>query len=111
MWIFVQIKKKKENNIPTIEDLDNRDEKELLDIIQNTLNDINKVNEKNQMANLYFETMNKAIDLKLLENDAKMMREAYNKNGELKKTRTGSLASMVISKENRDSEESAKFQI
>ena len=104
-------KKKKENNIPTIEDLDNRDEKELLDIIQNTLNDINKVNEKNQMANLYFETMNKAIDLKLLENDAKMMREAYNKNGELKKTRTGSLASMVISKENRDSEESAKFQI
>jgi hypothetical protein len=104
-------KKKKENNIPAIEDLDNRDEKELLDIIQNTLNDINKVNEKNQMANLYFETMNKAIDLKLLENDAKMMREAYNKNGELKKTRTGSLASMVISKENRDSEESAKFQI
>ena len=64
-----------------IKDLENKDEKELLNIIQNTLNDINKISEKNKMSNLYFETMNKAIDLKLLENDAKMIKDAYDKNG------------------------------
>ena len=90
-----------EKNFENIKDLDKKSEGELLDIIKNTLNNINKINEKSQIAGLYFETMNKLLDFKMIENEEKMMREAYNQRGELKKTRsTTSKAKNVIQKLN-----------
>ena len=94
-----------ENNVEEIKDLDKKSQGELLDIIKNTLNKINKINEKGQVAGLYFETMNRAIDLKMLENEEKMMREAYNKRGELKRTRSkSSKAKIVIEQTNKEFE-------
>ncbi len=46
--------------------------------------------------------MNKMIDFKMIENEEKMMREAYNKKGELKKTRIESNAKKVIEDSEKD---------
>ena len=93
----------KEKKIENYKDLDKKSEGELLDIIKNTLNKINQINEKGQVAGFYFETMNKAIDLKMIENDEKMFREAYNKKGELKNTRTNpSKAKIAIEEAHKD---------
>ena len=67
-----------EKNFEKIKDLDKKSEGELLDIIQKTLNNINKINDNSTIARLYFETMNKMIDFKMIENEEKMMRDAYN---------------------------------
>ena len=99
--------KAQEKNFENIKNLSQKSEGELLDIIKNTLNNINKINEKSQVAGLYFETMNKMIDFKMLENEEKNMREAYNKKGELKKSRSNSSkARIVIEEANKDIEES-----
>ena len=93
----------KEKKIENMKDLDKKSEGELLDIIKNTLNKINQINEKGQVAGFYFETMNKAIDFKMIENEEKMMREAYNKKGELKNTRTNpSKAKIAIEEAHKD---------
>ena len=93
----------KEKKIENYKDLDKKSEGELLDIIKNTLNKINQINEKGQVAGFYFETMNKAIDFKMIENEEKMMREAYNKKGELKNTRTNpSKAKIAIEEAHKD---------
>ena len=93
----------KEKKIENYKDLDKKSEGELLDIIKNTLNKIHQINEKGQVAGFYFETMNKAIDFKMIENEEKMMREAYNKKGELKNTRTNpSKAKIAIEEAHKD---------
>ena len=92
-----------DKKIENIKDLDKKSEGELLNIIKNTLNKINTINEKSNIAGLYFQTMNKMIDFKMVENEQKMMREAYNKKGELKRTRSNaSKAKKVI--ENAESD-------
>ena len=86
-----------DKNFERIKDLDKKNKGELLDVIKNTLNNINKINEKSKVAGLYFETMNKLIDFKMLEKEEEMMREAYNQKGVLKRTRSkSSKASIVI---------------
>ena len=100
----------KENKIENIYELDKKSEGELLDIIKKTLNKINKINEKGQVPGFYFETMNKAIDLKMIANEEKILREAYNKKGELKRTRTNSSkAKISIEEAHKDLEESDSF--
>ena len=91
-----------EKNFEKIRDLDKKSEGELLDIIQKTLNNINKINDNSTIARLYFETMNKMIDFKMIENEEKMMRDAYNQRGELKKTRIESNAKKVIEDSEKD---------
>ena len=106
MEIFLE-NKVKENKIENLNELDKKSEGELLNVIKSTLNKINKINEKGQVAGFYFETMNKAIDLKMIENDEKMFREAYNKKGELKRTRTNtSKAKIAIEEAHKDIGES-----
>ena len=92
----------KEKKIENYKDLDKKSEGELLDIIQKTLNNINKINDNSTIARLYFETMNKMIDFKMIENEEKMMRDAYNQRGELKKTRIESNAKKVIEDSEKD---------
>ena len=98
------IEKNVENKmIENMNDLDKKSEGELLDIIKNTLNNINKINEKSNIAGMYFQTMNKMIDFKMVENEQKMMREAYNKKGELKSTRSNaSKAKKIIENTEND---------
>ena len=79
-----------EKNVEDFKDLDKKSKGELLNMVKDTLEKINKINEKGQVAGFYFETMNKAIDFKMIENDEKMIRDAYNKKGQLKRTRTNS---------------------
>ena len=79
-----------ERNIEDIKDLDKKSQGELLNMVKDTLDKINKINDKGNVARFYFETMDKAIDFKMIENEEKMMREAYNKKGQLKRTRTNS---------------------
>ena len=99
-----KIKKKKIENLNKKK---KKSEGELLNVIKSTLNKINKINEKGQVAGFYFETMNKAIDFKMIENDEKMFREAYNKKGELKRTRTNtSKAKIAIEEAHKDIGES-----
>ena len=96
-----------DKNFERIKDLDKKDKGELLDVIKNTLNNINKINEKSKVAGLYFETMNKLIDFKMLEKEEEMMREAYNQKGILKRTRSkSSKASIVIQNAEDDIKES-----
>ena len=93
------IEKNIENKkIENLNELDKKSEGELLDVIKNTLNKINKINEKSNIAGLYFQTMNKMIDFKMVENEQKMMRDAYNKKGELKSTRSNASKAKEIIK-------------
>ena len=96
-----------DKKIENMKDLDKKSEGELLNVITNTLNKINKINEKSNIAGLYFQTMNKMIDFKMVENEQKIMREAYNKKGELKSTRNNaSKAKKVIEKAESDLKDS-----
>ena len=79
-----------------LDDLENKNKNELLDIIDKTMQNINEVNSKNKILQLYYESTQKAIDLKLLEEDTKMMKNAYDNKGELKRSRSSSKAKIVI---------------
>ena len=72
------------------------DKKDLLEIIGKTMENINEINSKDEVRKLYFETAQKAIDLKLIEEDFKMMKNAYDNKGELKRSRSSSRAKIVI---------------
>ena len=90
--------KKKQEHYKILNDLNNKNKSELLDIIDKTMKNINEVNSKNKILQLYYESTQKAIDLKLLEEDAKMMKNAYDNKGELKRSRSSSKAKIVIEK-------------
>ena len=92
---LIEDKTKKEHYL-LIDDLKNKDKKELLDIIDKTMQNINEVNANNKILQLYYETTQKAIDLKLYEEEAKMMKNAYDNKGELKRSRSSSKAKIVI---------------
>ena len=92
---LIEDKTKKEHYL-IIDDLKNKDKKELLDIIDKTMQNINEVNANNKILQLYYETTQKAIDLKLYEEEAKMMKNAYDNKGELKRSRSSSKAKIVI---------------
>lgn len=79
-----------------LDDFDKKGKNELFDIIGKTMENINEINSDNKFKQLYYETAQKAIDLKLLEEDVKMMKTAYDKKGELKRSRSSSRAKFVI---------------
>ena len=78
------------------DDFDKKNKDELFEIIGKTMQNINEINSNNKVRQLYFETAQKAIDLKLFEEDAKMMKNAYDNKGELKRSRSSSKARIVI---------------
>ena len=88
--------KTKQEHYMILDDLKNKNKNELLDIIDKTMKNINEVNSKNKILQLYYESTQKAIDLKLFEEDAKMMKNAYDNKGELKRSRSSSKAKIVI---------------
>ena len=79
-----------------LDDFDKKGKNELFDIIGKTMENINEINSNDKVKQLYYETAQKAIDLKLLEEDVKMMKTAYDKKGELKRSRSSSRAKFVI---------------
>ena len=79
-----------------LDDFDKKGKNELFDIIEKTMENINEINSNDKVKQLYYETAQKAIDLKLLEEDVKMMKTAYDKKGELKRSRSSSRAKFVI---------------
>ena len=79
-----------------LENLENNDKKELMNAIEKTMENINEINNKNQVSQFYYEIAQKAFDLKLLEEDEKMMRNAYDNKGVLKRSRSSSRAKITI---------------
>ena len=91
--------KAKEENIP-LDDYMDKNKVELLDIIDKTLKNIEEINEKNEINELYYDSVRKAIDLKLLEADKESMKNSIDpRTGLLKKTRSNK-ASKIISEAN-----------
>ena len=88
--------KMKQEHLKPLEDFENKDKKDLLEIIGKTMENINEINSKSEVRKLYFETAQKAIDLKLIEEDFKLMKNAYDSKGELKRSRSSSRAKIVI---------------
>ena len=75
---------------------ENRDKQELMEEIEKTMNNINELTRKNEVSQFYYEIAQKAFDLKLLEEDKKMMKTAYDNNGMLKRSRSSSRAKITI---------------
>ena len=86
----------KQKKLISFDDFENKDKDELFNIIGKTMQNINEINSENKVRQLYFETAQKAIDLKLFEEDVKMMKSAYDNKGELKRSRSSSRAKIVI---------------
>ena len=80
-------------------DFENKNVSDLLKVIEETLQNINEINSNNDFSNLYYETVQKAIDLKLVEEDEKQIKDAYD-NGQLKRSRSSSKAKVVINQTN-----------
>ena len=79
------IEQASKENIP-LDDFMDKNKMELIEIIDNTLKNISEINKQNQISEIYYNTVQKAIDLKIYEADKEMMKNAINeKNGELKK--------------------------
>ena len=78
------------------DDFENKRKSEILDIIDKTMQNINEINSKNQVREMYYDTIQKAIDIKLLEENEKMKKTAYNNKGELKRSRSSSKAKIAI---------------
>ena len=80
-------------------DFENKNVSDLLKVIEETLQNINEINSNNDFSNLYYETVQKAIDLKLVEEDEKQIKDAYD-NRQLKRSRSSSKAKVVINQTN-----------
>ena len=88
--------KMRQEHLMSFDDFKNKDKDELFEIIGKTMQNINEINSKDKVRQLYFETAQKAIDLKLIEEDFKMKKNAYDNNVELKRSRSSSRAKIVI---------------
>ena len=92
---FIENRIKNKTN-KLLENFENNDKKELMNAIEKTMENINEINNKNQVSQFYYEIAQKAFDLKLLEEDEKMMRNAYDNKGVLKRSRSSSRAKITI---------------
>ena len=77
-------------------DFKNKDKNELWDIIQKTMKNIDEANANNKESQYYYETIQKAFDIKLNDIEQKMMKDAYDNKGQLKRSRSSSRAKIVI---------------
>ena len=94
--------KAKDENIP-LDDYMDKNKVELLDIIDKTLKNIEEINEKNEINELYYDSVRKAIDLKLLEADKESMKNSIDpRTGLLKKTRSNNATKIINEANNFD---------
>ena len=96
------IEKKAKDNKLEFDDFENKRKSELLEIIGKTMKNINEINSNNEVMGMYYDTIQKAIDFKLFEETEKMRKTAYNKNGQLKRSRSSSKASIEIEKAKKE---------
>ena len=94
--------KAKDENVP-LDDYFDKNKVELLDIIDKTLKNIEEINEKNEINELYYDSVRKAIDLKLLEADKESMKNSIDpRTGLLKKTRSNNATKIINEANNFD---------
>ena len=90
-------------NMPSYQTYDEKSKKELISIIDKTLKNIEEVNTKNEVSQLYFDTVQKAIDWKLYEAEKEEIKQKMDNPTKLKRTRTkSSKASEVIKEANEE---------
>ena len=90
-------------NMPSYQTYDEKSKKELRSIIDKTLKNIEEVNTKNEVSQLYFDTVQKAIDWKLYEAEKEEIKQKMDNPTKLKRTRTkSSKASEVIKEANEE---------
>ena len=90
-------------NMPSYQTYDEKSKKELISIIDKTLKNIEEVNTKNEVSQLYFDTVQKAIDWKLYEAEKEEIKQKMENPTKLKRTRTkSSKASEVIKETNEE---------
>ncbi len=82
-------KKAKDENIE-FEDYLNKSKRELIDIIDKTLKQINEANQENEMKSFYYNTTQKALDMKIYENDKELMKQNLGKKN-IKKSKVNSI--------------------
>ena len=89
------IEQAEKENVP-LDDFMDKNKMELIEIIDNTLKNISEINKQNQISEIYYNTVQKAIDLKIYEAEKEMIKNDIDeKNEELKKKKM-SKASKVI---------------
>ena len=88
--------KTQKQHFMTTNDFKNKDKNELWDIIQKTMKNIDEANANNKESQYYYETIQKAFDIKLNDIEQKMMKDAYDNKGQLKRSRSSSRAKIVI---------------
>ena len=94
--------KANDENVP-LDDYMDKNKVELLDIIDKTLKNIEEINEKNEINELYYDSVRKAIDLKLLEADKESMKNSIDpRTGLLKKTRSNNATKIINEANNFD---------
>ena len=69
------INKKAEDEKIDFDEFSNKNKQELIDIIDKTLKTINEANQENDMKSVYFDSIQKAIDFKIYEQDKELMKQ------------------------------------
>ena len=75
-------------NMPSYQTYDEKSKKELISIIDKTLKNIEEVNTKNEVSQLYFDTVQKAIDWKLYEAEKEEIKQKMDNPTKLKRTKS-----------------------
>ena len=91
-------------NLPSFETYENKTKKELINIIDQTLKNIDEVNSKNEVSQLYFDTVQKAIDWKLYEAEKEEIKKKMEGGGKIKRTKTKASRASEVIKESQNIE-------
>ena len=89
------IEQAEKENVP-LDDFMDKNKMELIEIIDNTLKNINEINKQNQISEIYYNTVQKAIDLKIYEAEKEMIKNDIDEKNEEFKKKKMSKASKVI---------------
>lgn len=84
------INNKAKNENIEFEDYLDKSKRELIDIIDKTLKQINEANQENEMKSFYYNTTQKALDMKIYENDKELMKQNLEKKN-IKKSKVNSI--------------------
>ena len=76
----------------------------MINIIDQTLKNIDEVNSKNEVSQLYFDTVQKAIDWKLYEAEKEEIKKKMEGGGKIKRTKTKASRASEVIKESQNIE-------
>lgn len=91
-------------NLPSFETYENKTKKELINIIDQTLKNIDEVNSKNEVSQLYFDTVQKAIDWKLYEAEKEEIKKKMEGGSKIKRTKSKASRASEVIKESQNIE-------